>query len=203
MVLRSLPYHLHAGRFVCRRDCGLVERQMKQYAPLETAKQIGFDAFYWPFKKAFPDNVFDGESEPKIPLAIAGSILRKKETVHDIDIVVGSTYPPIVEWIQKQIESNDNKNSYNLKGALYGLHTDVWLCPPEEWAPMLLFATGPRRFNIFMRKRAKDQGMVLNQKGLFERTADNGCGARIDNNLEGNIIWHVLHRRWIPPEERY
>lgn len=166
---------------------------MKQYAPLETAKDIAFDAFFWPFKKQFHQT----------QIAIAGSILRKKETVHDIDIVIGSMEPTVKEWARTKIESSDHRESLNYKGQLYGFHTDIWFTVPDEWAPMLLFATGPRPFNIFMRKRAKDQGMVLNQKGLFERTPDNEAGPRIDNNTEGNIIYHVLHRRWIPPEDRY
>jgi len=166
---------------------------MKQYAPLETAKSIAFDAFFWPFKKDFPLN----------QIAIAGSILRKKETVHDIDIVIGEYSQEIWNWCVHQIHSSDKLGSRNMKGDLYGFHTDIWFTTPDEWAPMLLFATGPRNFNIFMRKRAKDQDMVLNHKGLFERTQENGCGPRIDNNTEGNIIWLVLHRRWILPEERY
>ena len=165
---------------------------MKQYAPLETAKTIAFDAFFWPFKKV----------SPQTQIAIAGSILRKKEIVHDIDICIGSMDESLRNWARNKIESTDNSQSINFKGQLYGFQTDVWFTEPESWAPMLLFATGPRAFNIFMRKRAKDQDMVLNQKGLFERTKKNECGPRLDNNTEGNIIYLVIHRRWIPPEER-
>ncbi len=164
---------------------------MKQYAPLAVAKDMAFDGFFWPFKEKF-----DG-----VQIAIAGSIIRKKPEVHDIDIVVGSLNPNILSWIRTKIQSKDR--TINMKGTLFGLHTDVWVCEPEEWAPMLLFATGPRDFNIFMRKRAKDQNMILNQKGVFERTGNNEAGNRLDNNTEGNIIWLVLHRRWIPPEMRY
>lgn len=168
---------------------------MKQKAPLQVAMDIAFENFYNPFHKTFNT----------VKCAIAGSILRKKETVHDIDIVIGTSDPSIKEWVRLEIDSHDNPDAFNYKGSLYGLHTDVWFTVPESWAPMLLFATGPKDFNIFMRRRAKDQDMVLNHLGLFERKQfedDFALGPRIDNNTEGNIIWHVLRRRWIPPEKR-
>jgi len=34
---------------------------------------------------------------------------------------------------------------------------------------MYLFLTGPQEFNIIMRGRAKRKGMILNQKGLYNR----------------------------------
>jgi len=33
---------------------------------------------------------------------------------------------------------------------------------------MLLFTTGPNMYNIYLRKLAKDQGLLLNQNGVFK-----------------------------------
>lgn len=167
---------------------------MKQYAPLETAKEIAFKGFYWPFKRMFPGT----------RAAIAGSILRKHETVHDIDIVIeGRGITEIWKWTKKQIDCDQRSDGgVNLKGTLYGFHTDVWFTVEDEWAPMLLFATGPKDWNMFMRSRAKAQGMILNSRGLWKILSDGGHGPRLDNNTEGNIIFQILHRNWVPPEER-
>lgn len=165
---------------------------MKQYVPLETAKEIAFTHFFWPFKREFPGT----------KIAIAGSILRKRATVtKDIDVVICDNSESVIEWARKKIDSKE-PGSVHIKGTLFGLGVDVWFTTEDEWAPMLLFATGPSEFNIFMRKMAKDFGMILNSKGLFLRTKEGEQGARIDNNTEGNIIWLTLKRKWIPPEMR-
>ena len=133
-------------------------------------------------------------------IVIAGSILRKKEFVHDIDIVINTEN----EEIRQQCA--------NLLGCFPGLHklsgkykdipTQIWFCIPEEWAPMLLEITGPKNFNQFLRSNAKRQGLYLSSNGLFVR--ENGThGKRIDNNTEGNIIYIILGKAWIPPEFRY
>jgi DNA polymerase/3'-5' exonuclease PolX len=164
---------------------------LKQYISSYTARNIAFDEFFHPFKRAFWG----------VKVAIAGSILRKKETVHDIDIVIGSRNEEILAWVRNIIGSTEN-STQKLMGSLGGLHTDVWFTWEEHWAAMLLFATGPKAFNIFLRQRAKAQGMVLNHRGLWVRTEAGGIGERLDNNTEGDIIYRILHRLWIPPEER-
>lgn len=137
---------------------------------------------------------------------IAGSILRKKEIVHDIDILVNRTDEITRTWCSAIIHAIPKSGYIPLtkaSGNYCDIPTQIWFCENDEWAPHLLEVTGPMKFNIFIRNRAKQEGYYLSNKGLFLRNKDDTPGKRIDNNTEGNIIWLVLGKRWIPPEMRY
>jgi DNA polymerase/3'-5' exonuclease PolX len=49
------------------------------------------------------------------------------------------------------------------------IKTDIFLCESSEYIYTLLFATGSGDFNVRMRAIAKNQGYLLNQKGLFDK----------------------------------
>lgn len=137
---------------------------------------------------------------------IAGSILRKKPIVHDIDILINRTDEIIRTWSSSLIHAIPESGYIPMSkasGNYESIPTQIWFCSEDEWAPHLLEVTGPMNFNQFIRNRAKMQGYFLSNKGLFTRNPDNTPGKRIDNNTEGNIIWQVLGKRWIPPEARY
>ena len=136
-----------------------------------------------------------------LKVVIAGSILRKKENVHDIDIVINSTEETIrnkaanILGIQPMLSK--------ISGFYKKIPCQIWFCDNSEWGPMLLEVTGPRNFNQFLRNCAKRQGLYLSSKGLFIRNSDDTPGKRIDNNTEGHIIYTILGKAWIPPEMRY
>jgi DNA polymerase/3'-5' exonuclease PolX len=137
--------------------------------------------------------------------------------VHDIDILVSRTdenYRAFASAIIHAIPQSGYIPMNKATGSYEEIPTQIWFCEDSEWAPNLLEKTGPMNFNQFIRNRAKAQGYYLSNKGLFIRkhftTGDcsKDCdkdipGERIDNNTEGNIIWLVLGKRWIPPEMRY
>jgi DNA polymerase/3'-5' exonuclease PolX len=132
---------------------------------------------------------------------IAGSILRKSPTPGDIDILCGTTNEIVRERCSSLIGSKPYVTK--ISGRFNDIPTQIWFCEPETWGPMLLEITGPRNFNQFLRVRAKKQGLFLSNQGLFVRKPDDTPGERIDNNTEGNIIWIILGRSWIPPAGRY
>lgn len=160
------------------------------------------------------DTIIDGND---FKCVIAGSILRKKPIVHDIDILINRTDEIIRTWCSAIIHAIPESGYIpfsKASGQYYDIPTQIWFCSEDEWAPHLLEVTGPKNFNQFIRNRAKKQGYLLSNKGLFLRihNGTNACspdcqtdspGNRIDNNTEGNIIWQVLGKRWIPPEMRY
>lgn len=171
----------------------------------EDAKKIAFE---------LRKEILDGGN---FKCVIAGSILRKKPFVHDIDILVNRMDEICRTWCSTLINAIPNSGYIPLSkasGYYVGIPAQIWFTEEEEWAPHLLEVTGPMNFNQFIRNRAKKQGYFLSNKGLFKRLHNgvNPCnpdcqtdspGERIDNNTEGNIIWQVLGKRWIPPEMRY
>src|SRR3990172_2120866 len=151
--------------------------QLQSSYPIATAKRAAFECRGKIIE--YVSSFFDETFRKNLKIVIAGSILRKKEFVHDIDIVVNSQEEKI------------------------RIPTQIWFCVNEEWSPMLLEVTGPRNFNQFLRNCAKRQNMYLSSKGLFSRNIDQTPGTRIDNNTEGDIIWAILGKSWIKPEDRY
>jgi len=113
------------------------------------------------------DTINDGGND----CAITGSIRRWKQTVGDIDMVVltrnldGVTLP---DWLTFE----RGGESYRRYSAPIGYDTtigvDIWRCADENhWGGYMLFSTGSAEYNIYLRLIAKQQGMTLNQSGLW------------------------------------
>lgn len=157
--------------------------------PLSHARSIAFE-----IRNQFP-------LENGLKVVIAGSILRRKDFVHDIDIVINSTKKEIQEKAASIL--GVQPMPFKISGKYKEIPTQIWFCNENEWGPMLLEVTGPRNFNQFLRSCAKRNGLYLSSKGLFIRNSDDTPGKRIDNNTEGHIIYTILGKAWIPPELRY
>ena len=100
-------------------------------------------------------------------VVIAGSILRKKDIVHDIDILVSSLDENIRRECSRLITPTGNSGYipyYKISGKYQDIPTQIWFCSEDEWAPHLLEVTGPMNFNQFIRGRAKSQKMYLSNK---------------------------------------
>jgi len=96
---------------------------------------------------------------------LAGSARRgKKEDLHDVDIVyVGEKIPNI----PGQAAFVSGKDIVRL--TLMDESVDIYRTNPESFGAMMMFLTGPQEFNIITRGMAKRKGMVLNQKGIYDR----------------------------------
>lgn len=108
---------------------------------------------------------------------ICGSWRRKKETCKDLDILV-------------QAESLAELNIMNLMKDFQGLGEvrwsgdlkmsffyceipiDIKVVPKESWGAGLLHHTGNAQFNMVCRRKAKSQGYLLNEYGLWTREDD-------------------------------
>lgn len=76
------------------------------------------------------------------------------------------------------------------------LRCDIWVCRPAELGAFLAYTTGPGNLAIRMRSRARAQGMVLNQYGLWRD------GKRVRGTATERGIFTALGLRWAEPEER-
>ena len=164
---------------------GLIYEEANKY-PIRAARSIAFEI----------KDQFTG-----VKCVIAGSILRRKEWVHDIDIVICSKDESVRKKAAEILDIQPML--YKISGKYKGIPTQIWFCNEDEWGPTLLEVTGPRNFNQFLRSCAKRKGLFLSSKGLFIRNHNNSPGERIDNNTEGHIIYTILGKAWIPPELRY
>jgi DNA polymerase (family 10) len=130
---------------------------------------------------------------------VAGSVRRARPTVGDIDIVVAAAdgaavarrfvaYPAL----QEILAQGDTRASAVLAS---GLQVDLRVVPAESFGAALLYFTGPKAFNIELRKRAIDQGLKLNEYGLFK-------GARQVAGASEETVLAALGVDWIAPEAR-
>jgi len=124
-------------------------------------------------------------SDKNLALTIVGSYRRQKPFSSDIDVMVVSDNPDAIDLLHSRLDKILNGKIYPYsKGAdkmsfivdmseLVGeknkiYKIDAFRTLPENAVPMLLYSTGSKEFNIIMRSRAKKQGYLLNQKGLFK-----------------------------------
>jgi DNA polymerase/3'-5' exonuclease PolX len=116
---------------------------------------------------------------------LVGSYRRKKATSSDIDVMLVSEAANIIETFMEDLKKSLSGKAYPYskgkdklsiivdlsdilnKPAIYKL--DAFRVEPKNAAPMLLYSTGSKTFNITMRGIAKRKGYLLNQNGLFKR----------------------------------
>lgn len=98
---------------------------------------------------------------------IAGGLRRRKETVHDIDLLVASKEPDaVLDWftshpnMARVLAHGDTKASIRLDD---GVQVDLRVVPPEQWAFALVYFTGSKEHNVRLRSRAKERGWTLNE----------------------------------------
>jgi DNA polymerase (family 10) len=129
-----------------------------------------------------------------------GSLRRGRETCGDIDLLaVGDddalmerfvTYP----GIDRVLGHGPTRSSVLLPGDI---QVDLRLVTPESAGAAAQYFTGSKAHNIAVRDRALDQGLRLNEYGLY-RTED---GERVAGTSEQEI-YEALGLRFIPPELR-
>ncbi len=107
---------------------------------------------------------------------VAGSYRRRKEIVHDVDLLVATKKPeaitkffvehPLVESI---IAHGPTKSSVRLRS---GVQTDLRVVNSAEYAFALAYFTGNKEHNIEMRNRALKRGWTLNEYRLAPLPAE-------------------------------
>jgi DNA polymerase/3'-5' exonuclease PolX len=108
--------------------------------------------------------------EAALQVEIAGSYRRRKEIVHDLDLLVATNEPeaitkffvshPLVESV---IAQGPTKSSVRLRS---GVQCDLRVVTTAEYPFALAYFTGNKEHNIEMRSRALKQGWTLNEYRL-------------------------------------
>ena len=127
----------------------------------------------------------------------AGSVRRRKETTGDIDIVVVSTdreatANAVTEWEVEVIQRGDRKTSFRRDGEEVDLH----LVKKEEFGSALQYFTGSKDHNVETRDAAIEEGLKLNEYGVWD-----GEGGRVAGGTEEEV-YEALGMEYVPPELR-
>jgi len=134
-------------------------------------------------------------------VTLAGSVLRMKETVHDVDILATSDMPgKIIQYftelsqIKRVLAKGSTKASIMTKD---NVQIDLRVVKPELYGSAFQYFAGSKEHNIALRKIAINKGYKLNEYGLFLRKT-----GRVIESKDEKKIYQKLGLQWVPPEIR-
>ena len=142
---------------------------------------------------------------------VAGSYRRRKEIVHDVDLVVATKEPeaimeffiahPLVESI---IAQGPTKSSVRLRS---GVQCDLRVVSVAEYPFALAYFTGNKEHNIELRSRALQRGWTLNEYRLAPLPPDPKAKMKmavmkIPKVRDEAELYRALELDFIPPELR-
>lgn len=133
-------------------------------------------------------------------VVVAGSYRRWKETVGDLDILVTAAADSKVsdafiahEAVERVLSHGETRASVVLRHT--GLQVDLRVVPAESFGAALHYFTGSRAHNIALRRMARDQGLKVNEYGLFQ--GEECLAGETEESLYG-----YFGMPWITPELR-
>jgi DNA polymerase (family 10) len=126
-------------------------------------------------------------------IIVAGSIIRKKPEVGDIDIMAEGDINKLRSIKEFDIKrQGDESSTFVYKGQ----QVNLYRYEDDYKGAMLFYLTGPNFYSIAYRTKAKKLGYTLNQKGLFDKN-----GKKIAGETEESI-YKSLGKNWKSPELR-
>ncbi len=130
---------------------------------------------------------------------VGGSLRRRSEVVHDIDLLAASDRPGDVvkrfvklPGVERLLAAGDTKGSVVLES---GIQVDLRVVKPREFPFALHYFTGSKAHNIAVRGLAQKKGYKLNEYGLWK-------GSRLVPCATEQALFAKLGLAWIPPEMR-
>jgi DNA polymerase (family 10) len=132
-------------------------------------------------------------------LTPVGSLRRGTETCGDLDIVATGTDLTLMDAfvahpdVERVLGQGETRSSVLLRG---GHQVDLRLVPASSRGAALQYFTGSKAHNIALRDRAVQQGLRLNEYGLFREDGSVVAGETEDG------IYDALGLPWIAPELR-
>jgi DNA polymerase (family 10) len=141
---------------------------------------------------------------------VAGSIRRWRETIGDVDVLVGSEAGEAVgetlaEWdrVSSVIETGPTKTSVRIGDV----RVDLRVVTPAEFGSALQYFTGSKDHNIRLRNYAIERELKVNEYGVFDVSdvedpeSDQRVGELLANETE-EAVYEALDLPWIAPEMR-
>jgi DNA polymerase (family 10) len=146
-----------------------------------------------------------------LQVEIAGSYRRRKEIVHDLDLLVATKEPesvtkffvshPLVESV---IAQGPTKSSVRLRS---GVQCDLRVVTTAEYPFALAYFTGNKEHNIEMRSRALQRGWTLNEYRLAAvpinpKAKKKKSPGKIPSVRDEADLYRAVDLDFIPPELR-
>ncbi|MGM0398369.1 MAG: DNA polymerase/3'-5' exonuclease PolX [Halobacteriota archaeon] len=141
---------------------------------------------------------------------VAGSIRRWRETIGDVDVLVGSdagesVADAMADWdrVDSVIETGPTKTSVRIAD----MRVDLRVVTPTEFGSALQYFTGSKDHNITLRNHAIEKGLKINEYGVFDVSdvADPDAGQRVGELLASETeeaVYEAVDVPWIAPEMR-
>ena len=157
--------------------------------------------FLWSHAHAVVEPVIEElRRHPKVQrLEFAGSLRRRKETVHDVDIVLATDAAEDVmnvfasgPWAERLLGRGETKTSVIHP---IGLQMDLRAVTDAQYPYALHHFTGSKEHNIAMRGRAVRMGIKMNEYGLFR-------GEELIPCRDEAEIFAAVGLEFVPPEMR-
>ncbi|MDO8642470.1 MAG: DNA polymerase/3'-5' exonuclease PolX [Candidatus Woesearchaeota archaeon] len=131
----------------------------------------------------------------------AGSYLRGKETVGDVDVlIVGQNNKKIMDVfvsmndVAKVLAHGESKSSIRLSN---GLQVDARVVNKNQYGSALQYFTGSKEHSVALRKLALKKGLTLSEYGLFTVKGKKRVAGKTEEE-----IYKKLGMQWMPPEMR-
>jgi DNA polymerase (family X) len=134
-------------------------------------------------------------------IEIGGSLRRMKETIGDIDILVGSDDPARIldvfvrnPEVAEVVMRGPTKATVRLRE---GTQVDMRAVAESQYGAALQYFTGNLDHNVALRSIAIDKGLKLNEYGVFRKDTNEFVAGRTEEE-----VYHILGMDLIPPEMR-
>lgn len=140
------------------------------------------------------------ERVPDADFVAVGSVRRGAETCGDIDILAAGGNAGLMDLfvahprVERVLGHGDTKSSILLSG---GYQADLRLVPPASRGAAMQYFTGSKAHNVALRDRAIQQGLKLNEYGLYRAVDESVVAGETE---EG--IYEALGMAYVPPELR-
>src|SRR5881398_834723 len=149
--------------------------------------------------------------EAALRVEIAGSYRRRKEIVHDLDLLVATKEPEAVTkffvshpLVESVIAQGPTKSSVRLSS---GVQCDLRVVTTAEYPFALVYFTGNKEHNIELRSRALQRGWTLNEYRLAPVPVDSKAKKKkpvkkIPKVRDETDLYGALDLDFVPPELR-
>ncbi len=136
---------------------------------------------------------------------LAGSARRWRETVADLDIVVGTDNAEAVmaHFVRfSQVATVDSRGGTKCTVILgNGLQVDLRAVPPEDYWTALHHFTGSKAHHVKLRGLARERGLTISEWGVNLVDSSGKAGDKLLVESEADL-YKILGMEYIPPEMR-
>lgn len=154
-----------------------------------------------------------GEAPGVARVEVAGSYRRRKETVGDIDLLIQAEegWPEIMAHftgfssVERVVSAGETRGSVVLRS---GLEVDLRILPERSMGAAMHYFTGSKEHSVAIRQLAQQQGLRVNEWGVFRVPEGGGegegeaagpeAGERVAGATEEEVFG-ALGLEWIPP----